>query len=72
MACLDDAIKIRYINGPRAERGEEYVLHRWRFIYGGEERILQTGGVPWQRVQFPLRPGFVLTIHKAQGIIIVK
>jgi hypothetical protein len=25
------------------------------------------GGVKWSRLQFPLRPGFVITMHKSQG-----
>jgi ATP-dependent DNA helicase PIF1 len=63
----DNTITLRYINGPRAERGEIFVLYRSVLTTGGEQRELQTGGVKWQRTQFPIRPGFVLTINKAQG-----
>jgi hypothetical protein len=65
----DDTITLRHINGPRAERGEIFVLYRSILVTGGEQRELQTGAVKWQRIQFPIRPGFILTINKSQGII---
>lgn len=56
----------RYINGPRA--GDEFLLHRHRFKYGGKGRQAKKyGAVKWTRLQFPLRPGFVMTMHKSQG-----
>jgi ATP-dependent DNA helicase PIF1 len=65
--CTDDTITLLHINGPRAERGETFVLYRSKFVTGAEQRQLQTGAVKWQRIQFPIRPGFVLTMNKAQG-----
>lgn len=65
----NNIIKCRHINGPRGERGEEFILGRFRFEFGGEEAAINGGGVQWTRVQFPLRPGLVLTINKAQGLI---
>jgi hypothetical protein len=69
IACTDDTITLLHINGPRAERGETFVLYRSKLVTGGEQRELQTGAVKWQRIQFPIRPGFVLTMNKAQGKI---
>ena len=63
----NNIIKCRHINGPRGEKGEEFILGRFRFEFGGEEAAINGGGVQWTRVQFPLRPGLVLTINKAQG-----
>jgi ATP-dependent DNA helicase PIF1 len=63
----DDSVVCKHIEG--AFMGETFPLARWRFIYGGTvEDVTTYGGVRWERLQFPLRPGFVMTINKAQGI----
>ena len=60
-------IRCRYIYGPRS--GQEFNLSRTRFRYGGTGRQAKKfGAVKWSRVQFPLRPGFVMTMHKSQGL----
>jgi len=66
----DNIIKCRHVTGERGERGEEFYLFRYDFQRGGDERENQTGGIRISRFQFPLRPGFALTINKAQGNII--
>uniref|UniRef100_A0A183CMG6 ATP-dependent DNA helicase n=1 Tax=Globodera pallida TaxID=36090 RepID=A0A183CMG6_GLOPA len=62
----DNIITCRYIQGPRA--GTEFAMHRHRFRFGGRgKEVARYGAVKWTRLQFPLRPGFVITTHKAQG-----
>ena len=63
----DNIIKCRHVTGERGERGEEFYLFRYDFQRGGDERENQTGGIRMSRFQFPLRPGFALTINKSQG-----
>lgn len=63
----NNIIRCRYIYGPR--KGKEFELSRLRFRFGGPEdpNADRYGGVMWERIQFPLRPGLVLTNNKAQG-----
>uniref|UniRef100_A0A183CD57 ATP-dependent DNA helicase n=1 Tax=Globodera pallida TaxID=36090 RepID=A0A183CD57_GLOPA len=66
IALGDNIITCRYIQGPRA--GTYFKLYRHRFRFGGRGRdATRHGAVKWTRLQFPLRPGFVITTHKAQG-----
>uniref|UniRef100_A0A914H8H6 ATP-dependent DNA helicase n=1 Tax=Globodera rostochiensis TaxID=31243 RepID=A0A914H8H6_GLORO len=65
IALGDNIITCRYIQGPRA--GTEFKMYRHRFRFGGEREATRHGAVKWTRLQFPLRPGFVITTHKAQG-----
>jgi ATP-dependent DNA helicase PIF1 len=62
-----DIIHCRYIYGPR--KGRQFELARFRFKFGGPDDPDRDryGGVQWERLQFPLRPGFVLTTNKSQG-----
>ena len=63
---LNNIVICRHIDGPR--KGKTFPLSRFRFTFGGTEDDYTTyGGVRWERVQFPLRPGFVMTINKSQG-----
>jgi hypothetical protein len=63
---MEDTVICRHIDGALA--GETFPLARFRFKYGGTVEDATTyGGVEWERLQFPLRPGFVMTINKAQG-----
>jgi ATP-dependent DNA helicase PIF1 len=63
---LEDTVVCRHIEGNRI--GETFPLARFRFKFGGTiEDATTHGGVEWERLQFPLRPGFVMTINKAQG-----
>lgn len=68
LECEADYIKCRHITGYRGERGETFLLSRFKFQWGGEERAFNGGGIRFTRSQFPLIPGFVLTINKAQGL----
>uniref|UniRef100_A0A183C0L0 ATP-dependent DNA helicase n=1 Tax=Globodera pallida TaxID=36090 RepID=A0A183C0L0_GLOPA len=66
IALGDNIITCRYIQGPRA--GTDFKLYRHRFRFGGRGReATRHGAVKWTRLQFPLRPGFVITTHKSQG-----
>uniref|UniRef100_A0A183CCM3 ATP-dependent DNA helicase n=1 Tax=Globodera pallida TaxID=36090 RepID=A0A183CCM3_GLOPA len=66
IALGNNIITCRYIQGPRA--GTEFKMYRHRFRFGGRGReATRHGAVKWTRLQFPLRPGFVITTHKAQG-----
>uniref|UniRef100_A0A183BU63 ATP-dependent DNA helicase n=1 Tax=Globodera pallida TaxID=36090 RepID=A0A183BU63_GLOPA len=62
----DNIVTCRYIQGPRA--GTDFKMYRHRFRFGARGReATRHGAVKWTRLQFPLRPGFVITTHKAQG-----
>ena len=68
MKLKDNVIICRFISGHRA--GQEFPLSRYRFRYGGGDNMYaarREGAVAWERLQFPLRPGFVMTTNKAQG-----
>uniref|UniRef100_A0A183BU62 ATP-dependent DNA helicase n=1 Tax=Globodera pallida TaxID=36090 RepID=A0A183BU62_GLOPA len=66
IALGDNIITCRYIQGPRT--GTEFKMYRHRFRFGGRGKdVTRYGAVKWTRLQFPLRPGFVITTHKAQG-----
>ena len=72
LECNDDTILCRHVAGFRGDRNETFLLSRHKFEWGGEERAFHAGGIRKTRSQFPLIPGFVLTINKAQGLQIVK
>lgn len=61
----DNLLICRYINGPRA--GQEFELYKCLFTDGGGSQEQNESAMKWSRIQFPLRPGFVMTINKAQG-----
>lgn len=61
----DNIIECKYINGPRT--GQEFHLHRCTFTDGGGSQEQNESAMKWSRIQFPLRPGFVMTINKSQG-----
>uniref|UniRef100_A0A183BU64 ATP-dependent DNA helicase n=1 Tax=Globodera pallida TaxID=36090 RepID=A0A183BU64_GLOPA len=66
LALGDNIITCRYIQGPRT--GTEFKMYRHRFRFGGRGKdVTRHGAVKWTRLQFPLRPGFVITTHKSQG-----
>lgn len=60
-------IILAHIDGVRAERNETFVLPRIVFSTKEGDFKQAMGTVQWVRYQFPIRPGFVLTINKAQG-----
>jgi hypothetical protein len=60
-------ILLAHIDGVRAERNETFVLPRIVFTTKEGDLKQTMGTVQWTRYQFPIRPGFVLTINKAQG-----
>jgi ATP-dependent DNA helicase PIF1 len=61
----NNTIHCKHIHGPR--QGQEFYLARHLFRYGGDRDERRHGAVLWERIQFPLRPGFVLTTNKSQG-----
>uniref|UniRef100_A0A914HUX2 RING-type domain-containing protein n=1 Tax=Globodera rostochiensis TaxID=31243 RepID=A0A914HUX2_GLORO len=48
-------------------RGEKHDLHAARFLFGGDPKAPNKGLIKCERIQFPLRPGSVMTINKSQG-----
>ena len=60
VAFYDNLIKIKTITGPAA--GEVLPLHRFKFFTSMQETEIE-----FSRIQFPIRPCFGLTVHKAQG-----
>lgn len=61
----DNTILCRFIAGRR--KGQLFHLARFRFRFGGDKETNKHGAVVWERIQFPLRPGFVMTTNKSQG-----
>lgn len=61
----NDILKCRYLNGVRS--GQEFLLYKCAFEHGGGTSEFNESAFKWRRIQFPLRPGFVMTINKAQG-----
>jgi hypothetical protein len=60
-------IRCLHLDGPRA--GQTFPLQTFRFTYGGTVDDYQIHGANrWERIQFPLRPGFVMTINRSQGM----
>ena len=47
--------------------GQEFDLFRMRFKFGGDPKAVHEGAIRCERIQFPLRPGSAITIHKSQG-----
>uniref|UniRef100_A0A914GRB9 ATP-dependent DNA helicase n=1 Tax=Globodera rostochiensis TaxID=31243 RepID=A0A914GRB9_GLORO len=58
-------IRCRLLSGNK--RGNEHDLHATRFVFGGDPIAPHEGPIKFERVQFPLRPGSVMTINKSQG-----
>uniref|UniRef100_A0A914H714 ATP-dependent DNA helicase n=1 Tax=Globodera rostochiensis TaxID=31243 RepID=A0A914H714_GLORO len=58
-------IRCRILTG--THRGNTHDLHVARFLFGGDPRAPHEGLLRCERIQFPLRPGSVMTINKAQG-----
>jgi len=58
-------IRCRILSG--SGKGNEHDLFRTRFQYGADPKAPQEGMFRVERVQFPLRPGAVMTINKSQG-----
>jgi ATP-dependent DNA helicase PIF1 len=61
----ENVLTCRYIAGPR--KGNTFELYKCPFEHGGSARKEGEAAFRWKRIQFPLRPGFVLTINKSQG-----
>lgn len=61
----DHLIHCRVLNG--SAKGEERDIHPIRFEFGGDPNAPHEGTIKAERIQFPLRPGSVMTINKAQG-----
>lgn len=65
----DDTIVCRHLNKRR--ENERFTLYRYRFTFGGEAKKTRNdeGGIKWQRIQFPIRPAFAMTVNKSQGVL---
>jgi len=53
---------VRILTGNTA--GQEVFIGRMKFEYGKNR---SDTGIPFTRTQYPLEPGFAMTINKAQG-----
>uniref|UniRef100_A0A914GSI1 ATP-dependent DNA helicase n=1 Tax=Globodera rostochiensis TaxID=31243 RepID=A0A914GSI1_GLORO len=65
MELFTHIIRCRILTG--THRGNTHDLHVARFLFGGDPRAPHEGLLRCERIQFPLRPGSVMTINKAQG-----
>jgi hypothetical protein len=59
---LRNLIKVKILAGNTA--GQEVFIGRVKFEYG---KLRTEPGIPFVRIQYPLEPGFAMTINKAQG-----
>uniref|UniRef100_A0A914I102 ATP-dependent DNA helicase n=1 Tax=Globodera rostochiensis TaxID=31243 RepID=A0A914I102_GLORO len=64
MRMSDDNLFCRILTGPRADVNQTIVLPRIKFEYG---RGRNHRGLRFQRLQFPVRACFAMTVNKAQG-----
>ncbi|KAL3072091.1 hypothetical protein niasHT_036318 [Heterodera trifolii] len=62
---FDNIIRCRILTGTHV--GNEHDLHAARFTFGGDPKAPHEGPFKCERIQYPLRPGSVMTINKAQG-----
>lgn len=65
----DHVLECRYLNGPRLDT--TFYLYKCVFEHGGGTKGVNEAAFRWTRLQFPLRPGFVVTMNKAQGLLCV-
>ena len=66
--CTDNLLECRHIYGPR--QGETFLISKT--VFENSEGKVGDKETPfkWKRTQFPLRPGFVMTVNKSQGLLI--
>jgi hypothetical protein len=57
-------LKVKILTGNMRNASQEILISRKKFEYG---RKRSEPGIPFTRTQYPLEPGFALTISKAQG-----
>jgi hypothetical protein len=57
-------LKVKILTGNMRNASQEILISRKKFEYG---RKRSEPGIPFTRIQYPLEPGFALTISKAQG-----
>ncbi|KAL3088235.1 hypothetical protein niasHS_009532 [Heterodera schachtii] len=65
LKLYENIIRCKILTG--THRGDEHDLHKARFQFGGDPKALHEGPIRCERIQFPLRPGSVMTINKSQG-----
>ena len=65
LKLYDNIIRCKILTG--THKGAEHDMHKARFQFGDDPRALQEGPIRCERIQFPLRPGSVMTINKSQG-----
>ncbi|KAL3096458.1 hypothetical protein niasHS_004420 [Heterodera schachtii] len=65
LKLYENIIRCKILTG--THQGDEHDLHKARFQFGGDPKALHEGPIRCERIQFPLRPGSVMTINKSQG-----
>lgn len=60
-----ETLRVRVLTG--SSRGKEHDLAPMQFEFGADASNPDEGPIKAKRIQFPLRPGSVMTINKAQG-----
>lgn len=69
LAFGHDILHVRILTG--SSRGKEYALTPMQIEFGADASNPDEGPIKAKRIQFPLRPGSVMTINKAQGMILI-
>ncbi|KAL3092867.1 hypothetical protein niasHT_030056 [Heterodera trifolii] len=65
MELFDNIIQCRILTGTHV--GNEHDLSAARFVFGGDPKAPHEDPMKCERIQYPLRPGSVMTINKSQG-----
>ena len=65
----DNMLVCRILSGPRADSQQTYMIPKVKFEYGN---AAHHRGIRFQRIQFPVRPIFAMTINKVISFLSIN
>ena len=65
----EELLYCRMLTGPKADANNVYLIRREKFEYGKQPN---ERGIPFRRVQFPVRLCFAMTINKVFLLLIIQ